>query len=73
MTALSSYADVRRLTARLDALCIWRDDLLERIDRAMQLQERGALFLIELNDLDDAVRAWRSYAACITPDLGRSE
>ena len=63
MTALRSYADVRRLAALLDSLAVRRDDLLERIDRAQALQERGALFAIEQDDLIDAVRAWRLAAA----------
>ena len=70
MTALRSYADVRRLAALLDSLAVRRDDLLERIDRAQALQERGALFPIEQDDLIDGVRAWRAHAAGISLDLG---
>ena len=69
MTALRSYADVRRLTAVLDAVDVRRDDLLDRIDRAMQLQERGALFAIEQDDLIDATAAWRLAAARVALDL----
>ena len=69
MTALRSYADVRRLTAVLDAVAVRRDDLLDRIDRAMQLQERGALFAIEQDDLIDATAAWRLAAARVALDL----
>ena len=60
---------IRRLTARLAFMADWRDDLAERIDRAIQLQASGALFTIEQDDLADGVRAWRAHAACIALDL----
>ena len=62
---------LRRLTARLAFMADWRDDLAERIDRAIQMQARGALFAIEQDDLEHAVRAWRTHAACIA--LGLSD
>ena len=54
---------LRRLTARLAFMADWRDHIVERIDRAMQLQERGALFAQEQDDLIDATRSWRLAAA----------
>ena len=60
---------LRRLTARLAFMADWRDDLAERIDRAMQMQERGALFPQEQDDLIDAVRAWRLTCARVLLDL----
>jgi hypothetical protein len=60
---------LRRLLAKLGTLVIWRDDILYRIDRAMQLQERGALFAIEQDDLIAAVAAWRLAAAGVVLDL----
>ena len=59
------------LTARLAALAAWRDDIQERIDRAICLQDRGALFAIEQDDLIDAVRAWKLAAARMVLDLDR--
>ena len=47
----------------------WRGDLAERIDRAIQMQARGALFAIEQDDLADGVRAWRAHATGIALDL----
>ena len=60
---------LRRLTARLDALCVWRDDIQRRIEHARELQERGALFRQEQDDLIDAVRSWRLAAARVGLDL----
>ena len=66
-----SHAALRlnRLTAKLDALAVWRDDLADRIDRAMQMQDAGCLFHIEIDDLADAVRVWRLAAARVALDL----
>ena len=64
---------LRRHLARLDALCVWRDDILDRIDRAKELQERGALFAQEQDDLIDAVRAWRLAAARVALDVGNAD
>ena len=54
---------LRRLLAKLDALVIWRDNLLERIAHAQELQDRGCLFVVEQDDLIDAAKAWRLAAA----------
>lgn len=75
MTALRSNADLRRLTARLDALAAWRDDLLARIAVAKEkLHADGNLYFSrlypdELDDLIDAVRAWRLTAARVVVDF----
>ena len=58
-----------RLTARLDAMVIWRDDIQRRIEHARELQERGALFAQEQDDLIDAVRSWRLTCARVVLNL----
>ena len=56
---------IHYLTAQLAFLADWKEDIDRRIDRAMQLQDRGALFAQEQDDLIDAVRAWRLAAASV--------
>ena len=64
-----------RLTARLDALAVWRDDLLCRIAVAEEkLHADGNLYFSrlypdEMDDLFDAVAAWRLAAARVVLDL----
>ena len=64
-----------RLTARLDALATWRDDLLDRIAVAEEkLYADGNLYFSrlypdEMDDLIDAVAAWRLAAARVVVDL----
>lgn len=60
---------LRRLTAKIDALCVWRDDIQSRIEHSKHLFERGSLYQDQLEDLQDAVRAWRLVAARVALDL----
>ena len=60
---------LNRLTSRLDGLAIWRDDILDRIDHAKQMQDAGCLFAAEQDDLIDAVKAWKLAAARVALDL----
>ena len=62
-----------RLNARLDALCVWRDDIQARIEHAKQLFERGSLYPDQLEDLQDAVRAWRLAAAGVVLELNGAD
>ena len=62
---------LNRLTARLGALCVWRDDILDRIDTAQDLQDRGALFPLEQDG--DAVAAWRLAAGGVVLDIGHQD
>ena len=70
---------LNRLTAKLDALAVWRDDLLERIAVAEEkLHADGNLYFSrlypdELDDLIDATRAWRIAAARVALDLENAE
>ena len=64
---------LRRLTARLDAMVIWRDDLQRRIEHAQELQERGSLFAQEQDDLIDGLRAWRLAAAGVGLELNGAD
>ena len=60
---------LNRLTARLDALCVSKEDIERRIAIAQDMLERGCLFTVEVDDLQDAVRAWRMAAARVVLDL----
>ena len=67
---------LNRFTAKLDALATWRDDLLDRIAVAEDKLHADSnlyfsrLYPDELDDLIDAVRAWRLVAARVALDLG---
>ncbi len=50
-------AEIRRFTAKLAALAVWKEEIDRQIEYAANLQERGCLFPIELDVLDEAVRA----------------
>ena len=74
MTALRSWADVRRLTARLDALATWKEDIERRIaDVDARLWEPNWFFSRvyqdEIDDLADATRAWRMAAARVVLEI----
>ena len=58
-----------RLTTKLDALCVWKEDIERRLVIAQDMLDAGCLFPIEIDDLADAVRAWRLAAARVPLDL----
>ena len=60
---------LRRNLARMDAICNWRSDIERRIADAKELFERGCLYPDQLEDLQDAVAAWRLYVARTIIDL----
>lgn len=66
---------LHRLVAKLDALVIWRDDLLDRVAVAEEkLHADGNLYFSrlypdELDALIDGVRAWRLAAGRVVLDL----
>ena len=60
---------LRRLTAKLDALAVWKEDIRRRLVIAQDMLDAGCLFPIEIDDLADAVRAWRLAAARVPLDL----
>ena len=68
-----------RLTAQLDALAVRRDDLLDRSAVAEEkLHADGNLYFSrlypdELDDLIDAVRAWRLAAAGVVLKLNGAD
>ena len=69
---------LNRLAARLDALATRKEDLERRIaDVDARLWEPNWFFCRvyqdEVDDLTDAVTAWRLAAASVVLDLGRSD
>ena len=64
-----AQARLRELTGRNAFLEVWKRDLLERIAHAQWLQERGALFPVEQDDLGDAVRSWKLSALDVALDM----
>jgi hypothetical protein len=68
-------ARLRRLLPKLDALCVWKRDIERRIaDVDARLWEPNEFFSRvyqdEVDDLADAVAAWRLAAARVVLDLG---
>ena len=62
-------ATTHDLTARLGALCVWKEDIERRLVIAQDMLEAGCLFPIEIDDLADATHAWRLAAARVVIDL----
>ena len=65
---------LKRFTAQLDALCVWKEDLARRIaDVDARLWEPNwfysRVYQDEVDDLADATRAWRLAAARVALDL----
>ena len=65
---------LNKLTAKLDALCVWKEDIQRRIaDVDAWLWEPNWFFSRvyqdEIDDLADATRAWRLAAARVVVDI----
>ena len=74
---IATTHDLRLLTARLNALCVWKKDIERRIaDVDARLWEPNWFFCRvyqdEVDDLTDAVAAWRLAAAGVVLDLDQS-
>lgn len=60
---------IRPLTARLAYLADWKEDIEARIADASDRLDRGALYQDQLDDLIDAVEAWRQAADRLVFDI----
>ena len=72
-TATVNLRDLRSLTAKLDALCVRKEDIERRLRAAERMLDAGCLFPIEIDDLADAVAAWRMAAADVVLGLSNPE